>query len=405
MKKRLLRICLSSCLLLLLCGGLFSFSFGKAKTVSTVSALDEDEEETVTSISAVTTRRFYVGDTINKNDIEVSDNLGNQITEFDFAYVDYQFTYEDAASGGEYTEKTFANSISYNDLTCSLSAYVRRSSSNIKENEIETIRYYNLNNSTQYVSFNNVDLGSGFLYSGCISSYDWKHIFINSLYKDRGIVTTASGGYIKSITLTITRGCNTDVLVYASDTPYASPTNLYYQDSQGTLVMRTRSTSTVKLYGEYRYFGIRSDSGAIYIEKIDVEYGDPYYAFTLSEYIMIEDTVGQCEDKGETKGKYSFAIDFFQNELSDNEKNRFMTSDLYVFAKARERLFAWARHLEKEIVYENNKYVVRPIYSNINSFIECDIKNTTGVVIILSSSFMCISGLLIFLKIKKKKHN
>ena len=406
MNKRFFKLIISTSFLLILCGGLFSFSFINEKSFSNVYAFDEneeeEEEEMVTSISAVTTHRFYVGDVIRKSDIEVIDNLDNPISDFEFAYDGYQFTYEDAASGGEYTDKIFADSISYNELTCSVTAYVRRATPSTLNNEVESIRYYNLNSSTSYVSFNNVDLGSGFLYTGCISSYNWKHIFINTIYKDRGIVTTGSGGFIKSITLTITNGCNTDVLVYASNTPYTSATNLHYADSQGTLVMRTRSTSTVRLYGEYQYFGIRPDYGAIYIERIDVEYGNPYYALSLCDYIMYEDTVGQCEDIGETKGKYSIAIERFMNELSDSEKDLFMASDYYNFTKARERLSAWARHLGKEIVYEDNIYVVKTL-NKFNDVFAGQKIDSTSVIVVLSSSIIAFIGLLTCLIIKKKK--
>ena len=52
----------------------------------------------VTSISATPNKTFYVGETITKSDILVIDNNNAPITDFNFT--SYQFTYEDAQSGG-----------------------------------------------------------------------------------------------------------------------------------------------------------------------------------------------------------------------------------------------------------------------------------------------------------------
>ena len=78
------------------------------------------------TISASVSKTYYVGDTISSSDITVKDSLDNTILGFTFANDGYQFTYADATSGGSLTHKTFANAISYNTKTCSLTVQVQR---------------------------------------------------------------------------------------------------------------------------------------------------------------------------------------------------------------------------------------------------------------------------------------
>lgn len=88
-----------------------------------------------------------------------------------------------------------------------------------------------------------------------------------------GIVSTTSGGNIK--TITVTWNSNTasgrTIDVYGSNTAYASAADLYDNSKQGTklgsIVMGTSTSITVT--GDYAFVGIRSNNGALNIEKID----------------------------------------------------------------------------------------------------------------------------------------
>ena len=87
-----------------------------------------DSTPVVSFISATVSKTYYVGDVITSSDITVTDNLDNSIDGFTFANNNYQFTYSDASSGGSLTNKTFTNSISYNNMTCSLTVQVQEKS-------------------------------------------------------------------------------------------------------------------------------------------------------------------------------------------------------------------------------------------------------------------------------------
>lgn len=289
MKKNYIkRISVIACLSFLLCGSYFASTFNR-QVINSVKAIDDEP----TSISASTIYKFSVGDNIYKEHITVTDNLGNEITDFVFTNNGYQFQYEDAVGGGEYTDKVFENSITYNEMVCSLTAQVKRiepySIINYKE-EITADDLPATDNS--FVSFNNVTKGSGFVYAGASAKTNWKYMMFQTIYKDRCIVTTGSGGYIKSISIATDRSGPTDIFVYVSKTAYTAPNNLYYETTQGDLVLSTRSDKTVRVSGGYRYFGVRPNSGAMYITKITVEYGNQDTAFNLSNYIMFEDTKG-----------------------------------------------------------------------------------------------------------------
>lgn len=95
-----------------------------------------------------------------------------------------------------------------------------------------------------------------------------------------GIITTTSGGKVKSIEITFnTNTANTRRLdVYGKNAAYTSTSDLYNSSNQGTrLGSATYSTSdnstqnqTISISGDYKYIGIRSSSGALYLTEIKI---------------------------------------------------------------------------------------------------------------------------------------
>ncbi|MDE6397174.1 MAG: chitobiase/beta-hexosaminidase C-terminal domain-containing protein, partial [Muribaculaceae bacterium] len=90
-----------------------------------------------------------------------------------------------------------------------------------------------------------------------------------------GIVVTKSPGKVESVTLTW--ASNTadarSIQVYSADTAYTSTANLYAPDKAGTLVGtigKTDSIQTLTLPTPAPFAGIRSASGALYLEKIEI---------------------------------------------------------------------------------------------------------------------------------------
>ena len=101
-------------------------------------------------------------------------------------------------------------------------------------------------------------------------------IQIRSNNSNSGIVTTTSGGMLKRITLawnSYTTDTRT-VDVYAKNTPYSAPTDLYGDAAaKGTKVAsftKSAGPGSYTFTADYEYIGIRSNSGAIYIDEIDI---------------------------------------------------------------------------------------------------------------------------------------
>ena len=110
-------------------------------------------------------------------------------------------------------------------------------------------------------------------------------IQMRSSNSNSGIVTTTSGGTIKSVTVTWnkteapTQARTLDI--YAKTTAYSAATDLYASGTQGTKVgslsytNTTTYESTLSITGDYTYVGVRSNSGALYLDDISFEWELP----------------------------------------------------------------------------------------------------------------------------------
>lgn len=93
-----------------------------------------------------------------------------------------------------------------------------------------------------------------------------------------GIVSTASGGVLRSVTISIAASeYDRTVDVYAKNTAYSGPSELFENATQGTRIGSVSITAnngsaigTVVFDDEYRYVGIRSRSGAVYLDEVDI---------------------------------------------------------------------------------------------------------------------------------------
>lgn len=129
---------------------------------------------------------------------------------------------------------------------------------------------------TTYTLFSDVKVKSEALYSGQSAQTDNNSgiIQLNSSKKNSrnvGIVSTVSGGLIKSVSIEVD-GSNTKTYsVYAKKTAYTKIEDLY-NNSKGDLILENTSTKSVDVTGEYYYIGIRSKSGAVKIKSITITY-------------------------------------------------------------------------------------------------------------------------------------
>ena len=89
-----------------------------------------------------------------------------------------------------------------------------------------------------------------------------------------GIVTTATGGTVKSITIkwnkTTTAGRKLDI--YGKTEAYTAPADLYDAKKQGTKLGTIECGKSTELVidGNYTFIGLRSNSGALYADEITI---------------------------------------------------------------------------------------------------------------------------------------
>ena len=98
-------------------------------------------------------------------------------------------------------------------------------------------------------------------------------IQLRSKNSNSGIVTTASGGKLKSVTVTF-NAATTDrkINIYGKNTAYSVPSDLY-GDEKGELlgsIAANDENKTLTINGDYTFIGLRSNDGAIYVEKITI---------------------------------------------------------------------------------------------------------------------------------------
>ena len=118
--------------------------------------------------------------------------------------------------------------------------------------------------------------GSDAVYAGNSTKYNGTAIQIRTTNSNSGIVTTTSGGKIRKIKATWNSGTTSGrtIDIYGKNTAYTSAADLYSSDSAtqgeyiGSIVYGTSIKLTIS--DDYKYVGIRSNDGALYLDEIDL---------------------------------------------------------------------------------------------------------------------------------------
>ena len=126
--------------------------------------------------------------------------------------------------------------------------------------------------STTYVDWSGKTDKSGAVYKGNSAGGN-SSIQLRSDKSSAGIVTTASGG--KAVKITVKWNSNTGdtrtIDIYGKNTAYSSAADLYNTSTQGTKIGSIKKgTTELVLTGDYAFIGIRSNSGALYLEEINI---------------------------------------------------------------------------------------------------------------------------------------
>ncbi len=126
-----------------------------------------------------------------------------------------------------------------------------------------------------YSSWSGKTSNSTAIYAGQ-SAGSYNSIQLRSKNSNSGIVTTSSGGKVKSVIVVLNSNTTASgrLDVYGKNTAYTSPEDLYSVDNQGTrigsVLMSDEETSTITISDDYEYIGFRSYNGAVYVDKITI---------------------------------------------------------------------------------------------------------------------------------------
>ncbi len=137
-----------------------------------------------------------------------------------------------------------------------------------------------------YNNFSSISVTSNAVYAGNAASNTGTCIQLRTTNNNSGIVTTTSGGKIVSVEIEwATNTTSGRVLdVYGKNSAYSAASDLYNTSKQGTKLgsftysSSTVQTATLEVSGDYQYIGIRSKSGALYLNYIKITWsnGDSY---------------------------------------------------------------------------------------------------------------------------------
>ena len=366
----------------------YTGSISKATDPLTTTVTVRVINDVITNVEVVNNTTYHPGETITKNDLSlnVTYQSGKVTHPNDFDFENYMFTYEDASSGGALTSKEL--SITYLDVTYNFNVNVSR----LNYQAPSPVEYSvtgeqaldaGVPSGTAGNATDKDDIGiDGITYAAThIYVYVKSNVEYISFGKDPGEIhnITPLNRPISSIDLTILSGARTDKVISVS-TDGNTYTNINSVNLNNT---------------DYYYFKVaytNSSDSYSNIRSIDLQLKGNDTSTALANYLMYEDTTNQC------LSKTSVALDIFNN-LTTSERNTFMTSNNYVISTARERLIAWARHENKEIVEDNGDYVISS--NNMIDYYQDSESSNNHLIIVIS--LLSIMSLASYSLIKNRK--
>jgi len=187
--------------------------------------------------------------------------------------------------------------------------------------------------STSYGDWGSVDGNTSAKYAGNSAGGN-NSIQLRSKNNNSGIVTTVSGGKVTKVVVTwnsnTTVGRTLDV--YGKNTAYVAATDLYDSTKQGTLLGSIVCGTSTELIidGVYQYIGMRSNDGAMYIDKIQITWAE----MTADDEVPAEPLAKPSDLKAEVTEntiKVSWAAvtgaTSYKVSINDDEKTTDTTED------------------------------------------------------------------------------
>ncbi len=124
-----------------------------------------------------------------------------------------------------------------------------------------------------YTDFSGKTVTSAAVYAGKMSSGTDSYIQLRTSDSSAGIVSTTSGGKLKSVTITFNaKTSDRAIEIYGKNEAYTASTDLY-GDAKGKLLKVIGSadeSKTLTVEGDYTFVGLKSSGGAVYVDKIEI---------------------------------------------------------------------------------------------------------------------------------------
>lgn len=172
------------------------------------------------------------------------------------------------------------------------------------------------NGSTTYANWSGKTSNSTAVYAGNSAGGN-DAIQLRSDKSTSGIVTTASGGKVKKITVVwqSNTASGRTLNIYGKSSAYSAATDLYNSSSQGTLLGTiVRGTAETGSYtintGDYEYIGLRSASGAMYLTSVTIQWetggstvetcATPTFSPAAGTYTEAQNVTISCATSGAT---------------------------------------------------------------------------------------------------------
>lgn len=154
--------------------------------------------------------------------------------------------------------------------------------------------------SSTYSNWSGKTASSGAVYAGNSAGGN-SAIQLRSKNSNSGIVTTASGGKVAKVTVAWNSNTSSGgtINIYGKNSVYSAATDLYDNSKQGTkLGSIVKGTSTeLSVSGDYEYIGIRSSSGALYLNTITITWSTSGGGSTATTYYASEPEDCNCSGK------------------------------------------------------------------------------------------------------------
>ena len=298
------------------------FRFGEV--VVTISLEEQEPIVSVSLFGDMTKKEYYDNESWDTTGLIVKGNDGT--VDINAKDITWTFTPEAPALGVTSVE-VVAN---YNELSSDPLTIEGITVSEAPNLISDVITASDLVSSSSYSDFTNKQFDSDAVYSGRIANNS-NRIQLNNSDSDKGIISTKSGGKIKQVNVKWNSGTsNARILeVYLNNNPFTSASDLYSNSTDDKFELAYNET-TLDVTGDYQYVGIRSKSGAMYLDSVTFVW-EPAEEKEISSVTLsgtLEKTQYYTNEQWDTTGLVASV------NYSDNESETLVVGHEFIFDPA-----------------------------------------------------------------------